>query len=359
MLEKLKAIINLICQIAVGKRRPSTIPKMLTTKMPKTLDLKADNDPILSDEATLMLSRPNLEISLEEVMTKDFCVLSNSDTLSEARSLVLIQSAKEIFVVDVNDKFIGIIRNISVLSEMPPQVEDVPVEYRIKNPNIRKQVNDYIVMTGKKNLGDVLKLKKPDRNFYRTQTLSAALAELEKLYKYYTEPRVIPILNEDRTIGGIVSYKEILEYIKDDPFLQVAKVEELLSEKIPKEQVYRLLPDDSLAQADLAMDYLPIDYILICDSTNNLLGMVSKTQVSAFVHHLYPDLINMSLREIMISVDNLERFDSSKPIKEIISSFLELEIGCAIAVDKTASQERLLGIVTPLNIIQFFLKTYI
>jgi predicted transcriptional regulator len=305
-----------------------------------------------------MLSRPNLEISLEEVMSNDFCVLTDSDLVSEAQLLVTIQSAREILILDSEGKFAGIVRDISVLSEMPPQVEDVPIKYRIKNPHLRKQITDCVVSTGKRNIGEVFKLAKPTRIFYKTQSFSAALTELARLYKYYTVPRVIPILNEDKTIAGILTYREVLEYIKNDNFLLEAKVKEFFSEKIPKEQIYTLLPDDTLAQADMAMEYLPIDYILICDSNSHILGMVNRIQVSALVHHLYPELINMPLREIMKSVGSLEPFDSSQPIKEIISSFLELGIGAVIAVNKTASQERPRGILTPWNVIQLFLLSF-
>jgi len=229
-------------------------------------------------------SRPNLEISLEEVMRNDFFVLKHSDTLSEACCLVLIQKAKEIIIVDDENKFIGIIKNTSILSKIPPPLEEVPVRYQINNANARKQIINYIINTGKRAVGNVFKLGKSERIFYKTQTLSAALAELERLYKSYTKPRIIPIINEDRTVAGIVSDKEVLEYIKNAPFLLELKIENLLSKAITQELIPPLFSDDILAHADFAMDYLPLEYIPICDSTNNLLGMVSKLQVSALVH---------------------------------------------------------------------------
>lgn len=305
-----------------------------------------------------MSATPDLLSSIEKVMRNDFCVLKTSDTLSDALALVTLQKAGDILIVDNNGKFAGSISDISVLSQVPPQVSDIPIRYQIKLPSIRKQLNDSLVSTIKKNIGDVFQLKKGTRRFSKDGYLIYPLEELAKPYQNSANPKILPILNNGETIAGVVSYQGILEFIKIDPFWVETKVEKLLSVKLAVEGIYKLLPEDTLDKAYFAMDYLPINFILICDDNNNLLGMVNRHQITALAHPLYFHLMDMPLSEIMKPVESLYLVESSQTMKGIIDSFLDLGITVAIAVEKSGSKVHPKSVITPTNVIQLYLQHF-
>lgn len=305
-----------------------------------------------------MSETPDLLSSIEKVIRNDFCVLKTSDTLSDALALVTLQKAGDILIVDNNGKFAGSISDISVLSQVPPQVSDIPIRYQIKLSSIRKQVNDSLVSTIKKTIGDVFQLKKVTRRFSKDGYLIYPLEELAKPYKNSAAPKIVPILNNDETIAGVVSYQGILEFIRIDPFWVETKVEKLLSVKLAVENIYKLLPEDTLDKAYFAMDYLPINFILICDDNNNLLGMVDRHQISALAHPLYFHLMDMPLSEIMKPVESLSLVESSQTMKGIIDSFLDLGITVAIAVEISGSKVHPKSVITPANLIQVYLQNF-
>ena len=355
MIDKFKAIIQQFRDLLVSKPSASSVAS--APALVREISLEEPSENYLNENYT-MLETPDLLSSIEKIISDDFCVLKASDTVSDALALVILQKASDIIIVDNEDKFAGIIRYISVISEVPPQVSDVPLKHRIKISQIRQQVNSSIVNTVKRSIGDVFELKKYNRKFSKDGYLIYALEELAKPYRTYLEPQIIPILDRDETIVGIVSYRSTLEYIKNHRFWVEAKVEELFSAKIPRKEVCKLLPEDTLAKAFFVMEYLPIDYILICDRSNNLLGMVERNQVSAFTHPLYYHLMDMTLGEIMKPVESLYLVESSLPLNQVVGKFLELGIEVAIAVDRAATQVRPLRIITPLNLLNLFLQNF-
>jgi predicted transcriptional regulator len=310
-----------------------------------------------SQKKTIMLP-PDLLSSIEKVIRNDFCMLKTSDPLSDALALVKLQEANDIMIVDNNGKFAGSISALSVLSKVPPQVSDVPVRYHIENPTLIRQVIDSIVDIIKIPIGDVFKPKKPTRCFYKDGYLIYTIEELAKPYRNYGDSKIIPILNNDETIEGVVSYQGILEYIQSDPIWLASKIEELFTEKLRIGELFKLLPEDTLDKACFAMDYLPIEYILICDRNNNLLGMVDRYQVSALTHPLYFHLMDIPLSEIMKPVESLYLVEVSQNVKSLIDSFLNLGIKAAIAVERLANEIRPLRVVTPVNILQRCLQNF-
>jgi predicted transcriptional regulator len=303
------------------------------------------------------MSPPDLLTSIEKVVRNDFCVLNTSDTLSDALALVKLQEATDIIIVDNSGKFAGSISDISVLSKVPPQVSDVPVRYQIKNPSIRRQVIDSVVDIIKIPIGEAFKLKKPTRHFSKDGYLIYTIEELANSYRNYDE-KIIPILNNGETIEGVVSYQAILEYIQSDSIWLESKIEGLFTEKLKIGELFKLLPEDTLDKACFVMDYLPIEYILICDRHNNLLGMVDRYQVSALTHPLYFHLMDIPLSEIMKPVESLYLVEATQNVKSLIDSFLNLGIKATIAVEKLANQIHPLRIITPANILQRCLQNF-
>ncbi len=310
-----------------------------------------------SQKQPIML-HPDLLNSIEKVIRNDFCMLKTSDPLSDALALVKLQEANDIMIVDNNGKFAGSISALSVLSKVPPQVSDVPVRYQIENPTLIRQVIDSIVDIIKIPIGDVFKPKKPTRCSYKDGYLIYTIEELAKPYRNYGDSKIIPILNNDETIEGVVSYQGILEYIQSDPIWLASKFEELFTGKLRIGELFKLLPEDTLDKACFAMDYLPIEYILICDRNNNLLGMVDRYQVSALTHPLYFHLMDIPLSEIMKPVESLYLVEVSQNVKSLIDSFLNLGIKAAVAVERLANEIHPLRVVTPVNILQRCLQNF-
>jgi hypothetical protein len=137
-----------------------------------------------------------------------------------------------------------------------------------------------------------------------------------------------------------------------------SKIEELFTDKMRIGELFKLLPEDTLDKACFAMDYLPIEYILICDRNNNLLGMVDRYQVSALTHPLYFHLMDIPLSEIMKPVESLYLVEVSQNVKSLIDSFLNLGIKAAIAVERLANEIHPLRVVTPVNILQRCLQNF-
>jgi len=324
----------------------------------KEISLKDNSEMPPNYEKLIMSETPNLLNSIKTVINDDFCVLETSDTLSDALALITLQKTSDILIVDNHGKFVGSISSISVVSKFPPQVSDVPVRHQIKTPSIQRQISNDIISIMKRTITDVFKLKKPIRRFSQDGYLISTLEELAKPYKAYTEPKIITILNNDETIAGVVSYQAVLEYIKNDSFWVEAKLEELLKIKLPIEELYTLLPEDTLDKACFAMDYLPIDYIIICDRNNNFLGMIDRHQVSALAHRSYYHLMSVALSDIMKPVESLFLVESHQNIKSIIDSFINLGIKAAIAVDRSADRVYPKQIITPANVIQLCLQNF-
>lgn len=355
MITKLKVILEQFCRLLV--RRSSSEPMTVASVFTGTTNLEAHCEKPLSDENNPMLDTPDLLSSIEKIISDDFCVLKTSDTLADAFALVTLQKASDIIIVDNHDKFAGILRDISVINQLPPQVSDVPLEHQIKIPKIRQQVSNSTVTMIKQPINYVFTLTKNSRTFSKNEYLLYALQELAKPQRTYLTPQIVPILNKDETIAGVVSCKSVLEYIKNHRFWIETKAEELLT-KTPRRELYTLLPEDPLFKASFAMEYLPIDYIVICEQQNQFLGIVDRKQVNSFKHPLYYHLMEMRVSEIMNPVNNLSLFKESATLNKVVSEFLNLEREVAIVVATSVNQVQPLQVITPFNLLQIFIQNF-
>lgn len=348
MLDKIKTVIK---KVLIRVQNTIGTTKDIKADSPKSSDLKVDLEKQSSPENLRMLENADLLNSLEKITSDDFCVLKMSDTLAEALSLVLLQSASDIIIVDNDSKFFGIISSLAILTEVTPQLKDVPVRYRIKLPKMRKRLSEFIVNTVKKPLFDVFNLNRTFCYFQKQGMIIYALEELAKPYRTSDNQEIIPILNDDRTVAGVVSCKKILEYIKSEPCFE-ARVEELFSKVYSIKKLYTLLPEKNLEDAYFAMEHLPIEYILICEAEQKLLGMVERHQVNTFSHPMYYHLMDMPLEEMMKPVSELYVVTPNQTIKDVISRFIESDTEAAVVVDALGSKVPI-GIITPTNLLQF------
>ncbi|TAE36109.1 MAG: CBS domain-containing protein [Oscillatoriales cyanobacterium] len=163
-------------------------------------------------------------------------------------------------------------------------------------------------------------------------------------------------MNEDRTIVGVVTCQGILEYLRHDRLLEESKVENLLekmsSTKTSLDQLYTLLPEDTLESALYAINYLPIEHIVICDADKNLLGLVNREQIMVLAHRMYYHLMNTPLGDIMQQVSSLHLVQSTDNLKDVIRRFLESDIEISIVMDSSNSQIPKM-VITPKTILQF------
>ncbi len=361
MLDQLKEMIEQLRNLAITKmsvKSTSITDAFLGKSSSSKIELEIDSGNVQIYEGHTMVETTDLLSSIEKVISDDFWVLKTSDTLSDALALVTLQKVTDIIIVDSSDRFAGIVSDISIINELPPPVSDVPLKYQLNFPQFRKQVSKNIIDMIQRNIDEVFKLNKTIRRFSKDEFLTNALQELTNPYRTYLDPRVIPILNEDETVAGLVSCETVLKYVRLNQFLMEEKVERFLLDNSLREEPYTLKPNDTLTKAYFVMQHLPINHILICDENNKLLGMVERYQVSAYTHPLYYHLMDIPLSEIMKYVDNLYLVESRQTIREIINSFLDRGIKTAIAVDKSSSQICPLQVITPMNVLQLFRRSF-
>lgn len=301
-------------------------------------------------------------VSIEDtkVITNDFCILKDTDTVAEALALITVQNASEIVIVDEDKKFAGILTDLSILRALPPPVLDVPVKFRIKNPKFRKQLNEDLVNSLKKPIREVFKLEKIKPYTSKNQRLIYAIDKLVDSYKSTSAIRVLPIINEDETVYGIASPESILSHIKSNQKFCQLKAERFLAlpEVSGMEQPHTLLPSDTLAQARFAMKYLPIEHITICDRDGNLLGMIDKKQVTTLTHPMYFSLMGISLSEIMKPVTKLCLVEKSQTLQECINAYLNLGFKEVVIIEQLAGKIYPKMVVTPIDILQFRVQVY-
>jgi len=301
-------------------------------------------------------------VSIEDtkVITNDFCILKDTDTVAEALALITVQNASEIVIVDEDKKFAGILTDLSILRSLPPPVLDVPVKFRIKTPKFRQQLNEELANSLKKQITEVFKLEKIKPYTSKNQRLIYAMDKLVDSYKSTSAIRVLPIINEDETVYGVVSPESILSYLKSNQKFCQLKAERFLAlpEVDSMEQPYTLLPSDTLAQARFAMKYLPIKHITICDSDGHLLGMVDKKQVTKLTHPMYFSLMGISLSQIMKPVTKLCLVEKSQTLQECINAYLNLGFKEVVIVEQLLGKIYPKMVVTPIDILQFRVQVY-
>ena len=301
-------------------------------------------------------------VSIEDtkVITNDFCILKDTDTVAEALALITVQNASEIVIVDEDKKFAGILTDLSILRSLPPPVLDVPVKFRIKNPKFRQQLNEELANSLKKQITEVFKLEKIKPYTSKNQRLIYAMDKLVDSYKSTSAIRVLPIINEDETVYGVVYPESILSYLKSHQKFCQLKAERFLAlpEVDSMEQPYTLLPSDTLAQARFAMKYLPIKHITICDRDGNLLGMIDKKQVTKLTHPMYFSLMGISLSKIMKPVTKLCLVEKSQTLQECINAYLNLGFKEVVIVEQLLGKIYPKMVVTPIDILQFRVQVY-
>lgn len=301
-------------------------------------------------------------VSIEDtkVITNDFCILKDTDTVAEALALITVQNASEIVIVDEDKKFAGILTDLSILRSLPPPVLDVPVKFRIKTPKFRQQLNEELANSLRKQITEVFKLEKIKPYTSKNQRLIYAMDKLVDSYKSTSAIRVLPIINEDETVYGVVSPESILSYLKSNQKFCQLKAERFLAlpEVDSMEQPYTLLPSDTLAQARFAMKYLPIKHITICDSDGHLLGMIDKKQVTKLTHPMYFSLMGISLSQIMKPVTKLCLVEKSQTLQECINAYLNLGFKEVVIVEQLLGKIYPKMVVTPIDILQFRVQVY-
>lgn len=229
-------------------------------------------------ETLKMLQNPDLLIaSLEDakVISDNFCSIKISNTLSQVFSLITLLNPTDLIITDDEGKFSGIVSSLSVFLEFTPPLQNVPFKYKNKMIKI-DQASEFIIRKGKKMIGEIFSMDKNYCFFQKRKQVDYALDEFCKLYRAPDDQSLIPILNDDQTIRGVVTCKGILEYLKNDRLLDESKVENLL-EKLSSTETYlahsyTLLPEETLESALYAINYLPIEYILICSGINAFLN---------------------------------------------------------------------------------------
>ncbi|NJK69126.1 MAG: hypothetical protein HC941_23730 [Microcoleus sp. SU_5_3] len=321
-----------------------------------TLEYPINPQPI--PERLKMLHNPDLlTTSFEDakVIGDDFCKVKISDTLAQALSLVTLLNPTDLIVTDDEDKFLGIVSSLSVALEFTPSLQNVPFKYKNKTIKIG-QAGEFILTQGKKTIGDVFFLDKFYGCFQKRKQIDYALDEFCKLYRAPEDQSFIPILNDDKTIGGVVTCKGILEYLRNDRFLDESKVENLLekfsSTKTSLDQLYTLLPEDTLESALYAINYLPIEHILICDADQKLLGVLNREKISVLAHRLYYHLMNTPLGEVMQPISSLYLVKPSDNLKDVIRKFLESDTEVSVVMESFDSQIPKM-VITPRTILQF------
>jgi predicted transcriptional regulator len=333
-------------------------PKDIKPCSEKTIALESyNNQPPISERLKMLHNPDLLTTSFEDaqVINQEFCAIKISDTLAQALSLVTLLNPSDLIVLDNGGKFLGIVSSLSVVLEFTPQLQNVPFKYKHKTIKI-SQASEFILVQGQKTIEEVFSLEKSYCFFQKRKQVDYALDEFCKLYRAPEDQSFIPILNDDRTIIGVVTCKEILKYLSNDRLLDESKVEKLLeklsSAKMFLDQLYTLLPEDTLESALYAFSYLPIEYILICDADKNLLGLLNREKVLALAHRMYYHLMNILLEEIMQPVSSLYLVQPTNNLKEIIRKFLESDTEVSVVMDSFAGQIPEM-VITPRTILQF------
>lgn len=358
MLNKIKALIQeFLGNLETFLKTPSDIKPCSEETI--TLESPTNPPPIFERLKRLkMLHNPDLlTTSFEDakVISDDFCTIKISDTLAQALSLVTLLNPSDLIVTDDEDKFLGIVSSLSVSLEFTPQLQNVPFKYRHKTTKIG-EATELILGQGKKIIGEVFSLDKNYCYFQKKKQIDYALDEFGKLYRTPDNQTFIPILNEDKTIVGVVTCQGFLEYLRNDRLLEESKVKNLLekmsSTKTSLDQLYTLLPEDTLESALYAINYLPIEHILICDGDKKFLGLVNRDQISILAHPMYYHLMNTPLGEIMKPLSSLHLIQPTDNLKEVVRKFLESDTEVSVLMDSSDSQIPKM-VITPRTILQF------
>jgi hypothetical protein len=305
-----------------------------------------------------MPERPDLLISLEKIMLRSFSNIQSSDTLANAFSIFVIQAPEELVALNSNGSFLGIIKATLLYKKMPSSILDVPSKFRNKSEAASKEISHLILEIGRKKIDESLILNKPSRLFQTVEPLSSLLSEINSLYNYYLEPRIIPVFDKDKTIKGIVTYREIIKYIKQDFVLRKSTVEDLVLSKCLREYISVLTPEDTLATAEMLMEYTLADYVLVCDKDSKVIGYLNKIWISKLTHYSHLKFINFPLQDLAQPLDeNIKFFTSRERLSNVIEYLIEENTVVVVSPESTIDKPQL-RLITPLSVISFFLSSF-
>jgi len=364
MLRQAKRFLNYFLWLAAAKTS-GELPVNIRYNTLEVGQVETKSEPLVNEDKRMLKYNDLLTLDRKKLMSNDFCVLRKNSTLAKARAFLgVLQKSGYIIITDSSDKFLGVLTDISILHEFPPNEKYIPYSYQIDDKKTHKEVINSIDNAADQTIEDAFILEANYRKYYRDGAIIDILQELEKPYGYYAQTKVVPLLNTDNSIAGVISYREILEFIKEKQVIDNITAKEAFSEKDLADNLCTLSPENTLASAYFLIKYLPTEYILVCDKQDNepiLHGWLDKRKISPMVHPLYRHLRNMPVNQIMDSVNSLYLIEPNEPINKVINFFLKRgnKISANVVVvvkNKTASELQPLGILTPINILQFFIK---
>jgi len=305
-----------------------------------------------------MSHRPNLLISLEEIMLKSFPILRDSDTLSSAFAVFLLRDLEEIVVLDENDNFLGIAKAALLYSKMPPSILNMPLDLSVRSKNTDRLSADSILDVGRKRVHEDLDLDSLNHFSQITEPLGSLLSKVSSLHNYYFGSRIIPVFGQPNLVQGIITHREILRYLEQDPILKEATVADLYLNNCLKEYVSILSHDDCLAVAAMLIEYTLVDCIAIISNSNKLIGILSKTWISQLIHQNHLDIIDLPLKNFVKVLDTTPKLVTmEEPLSNVINHLIKSNTKI---LTSSASQSKSLDLftITPLTIINFFLSSF-
>lgn len=298
---------------------------------------------------------PDLLGKLESIMSKQFIKLMDVDTLSDAMFMILSQNASEIVVVDTEDKFVGFITAEDILKEAPPTISSIPDAYKGKYYPLENSAVSVIKSLIKKRLKDIFCFH--NSSLYldrRTARIIDALDGLTNQYKPYASRLSIPILDKDKTVIGVVSYKKLIAYVRDFQVIEGQEYPGNFKQHSVIKPPYILYPSNTLADAYYAFERLPLDCILICEyQSKHLLGWVTRLRVRSLTHPIYSGLMQMPLQYVIEPVAKEQVVNCDANLQEIADRFVQHEIKFVIVVNEDNDRAKPQGMITQSDVLKF------
>jgi predicted transcriptional regulator len=313
-------------------------------------EYKRDTMPIYEDFKKISL--------LKEVMSDDFCILRSDDLLAKAVAIILLRDVNHIVIVDQNNKFLCTVSDASILREVPPRISDIPPAYRSEASSTSGEINKFTLEVVSKPLEDIFRLETSSRYFYETDdNLSRALEDLASPSIPYTSQKLIPVLNSKHQVAGVVSAKEVIEYIINK-YRETSLFQETLRKAFPdkfsEKKLHLFSPTDKLVYAYLSIEYIPREFILVCNDQLHLLGTLDRRKIISMNHSTYRYLADIPLGEIMEPLEPFFLVEATQKIEEIIPLLLSKNRSLIIVEDKSADVVVPVDIVSLADVLKFF-----
>lgn len=269
--------------------------------------------------------KPDLFLKIESIMSQKVVLLWEQDTLADAYFMATVQGIEEIFVVDKNRKFIGMIKALDILEKLPPSLVSIPINYRQNYIEMDYSLYISIRKSIQKTLKDSFDLNK--QNCLAIDIKDRVIDILDKLSilydNFYDSSSLMPVISQKQTLVGTISTKSILKFIINyKPEIQNKKIK-FIEELGLVTPVYYLSFDKKLVDAYYAFLHLPISCLLTHDIGNQRsFGMIENLRVFSLVHSLYPDLLQLSLKDISLAIPDEQIISIDSSIEELINRFI-------------------------------------